>query len=111
MVIWSGKGFIVAALVFGCSLLMEAASEHLMENDDFYQQSAWAFPVAMITAGVLTAVVAFTLIPRHETNHHTLFFIPVIWWSLILPLIGLGVLIWSIFNSPADPIPPIGMAR
>ncbi len=109
MVIWAGRGFIVAIVVFGCSLLMEAASEHLTENDEFYQQSAWAFSVAMITAGGITAVVAFTLISRGETNQHTLFFIPVLWWSLILPLIGLCALVWSLFNPPAEPIPPIGM--
>ena len=87
MVIWSGKGFIVALAVFGCSLATELIAEAATGNDNYYQASAWAFPLALLLGGAISTGVAMAL-PREDRNRDTLFFIPMFWWGPLLAVIA-----------------------
>jgi hypothetical protein len=97
MIIWSGKGFLVAVIVFLCSLGMEFVTESVTGNSAYYQQSAWPLPLAFLTAAVLTALVAFLWIAELERHQHALFFIPIAWWPLILTALSLGTLLYRLF--------------
>ena len=87
MVIWSGKGFIVAVAVFGCSLMMEWVIETATDNDNYYQASVWAMPLALLIGGAISTGAASAL-PREDRGRHTLFFIPMFWWGPLLALIA-----------------------
>jgi hypothetical protein len=106
MVIWSGKGFLVAVVVFLSSLGMEFLTESLTGDSEYYQTSAWPLPAALLTAAVLTAAAAFLWIPELERSQHTLFFIPIAWWPLILAAIAAGVFIYRVAARDADPLLP-----
>jgi hypothetical protein len=95
MIIWSGLGFIVAVVVFGCSLAMEFATESITGDDQFYQKSGWAFPLALIIAGMVTFA-ADRWIVRNREGDHSLFFIPTRWWAPILFVIAVVVVIYDL---------------
>jgi hypothetical protein len=107
MVIWSSKGFLVAVIVFLSSLGMEYLTESLTGEADYYQTSAWPLPAALLTAAVLTAAAAFLWIPELERSQHTLFFISLAWWPLILAAIAAGVFVYRMAAPGGDPLPPI----
>ena len=100
MIIWSGFGFLVAVIVFGCSLLMELITESFMKDDQFYQKSAWAFPLALILAGGLTFA-CDTMLRSRTPGQNSLFFIPMKWWGPLLAVIGVGVMLYNMFFSAA----------
>jgi hypothetical protein len=92
MVIWSGKGFIVALAVFGCSLLMELMTERAMGNDNFYQDCVWAFPLALVIGGAISSATSFVL-PAEDRYRDTLFFVPLVWWGPLLAVIAAAIVI------------------
>lgn len=83
MIVWSGHGYLVVVIVFVSSLLMEMATENSTGNDEFYQQNAYALPAALlIAAGLIFAL--DRLVFSEDSSQHTLFFIPMKWWSLFV---------------------------
>jgi hypothetical protein len=109
MVIWSSKGFLVAVIVFLSSLGMEYLTESLTGDAEYYQTSAWPLPAALLAAAVLTAAAAFLWIPELERSQHTLFFISLAWWPLILAAIAASVFVYRVVASGADaPLPVPG---
>jgi hypothetical protein len=94
MLIWSGWGFLVAVIVFGCSLVMEIFTENVTGNEEFYQDTTWPMPVALIIAGIITFVCDRLVSPK-DANYNTLFFIPMKWWAPLLFVIALGILIYK----------------
>lgn len=52
MLIWSGLGFCVFVIMFGCSFIMEFLVESITGNNDFYQQESWPLAIALTLAGV-----------------------------------------------------------
>jgi len=83
MIIWSGHGYLVAVIVFVTSLLMECATETVTGNDEFYQQNVIAFPAALLfAAGITFGVERLTF--ASDSRMHTLFFIPMKWWPIII---------------------------
>ena len=105
MVIWSGFGFVVAIVVFACSLLMEWITERATGNEEFYQQSPWALPLALLTGGVISSLIAIAFVPAHERNRHTLFFIPMLWWGPLLAVIAAAILIYRLITADVAAIP------
>ena len=108
MIIWSGKGFLVAIDVFGASLLMEVPTESAFNDDEFYQREAWPLALALGIAGVLSYLSGLKLKSAGErrlvdpetheevvvaADDHSLFFLKVHWWGPILWGIGVIVLI------------------
>lgn len=83
MIVWSGHGYLVAVLVFVSSLLMEVATENLTGNDNFYQQNAYALPTALVVAAGLILAIDH-LVFSSDSSQHSLFFIPMKWWPLIV---------------------------
>ena len=98
MIIWKGWGFLVAVFVFGASLAMELITESIMKDDNFYQTEAWPLALALVVAGVVTWFVGQALHARGARTvidkatgqeltiggSHTLFFIPMHYWGVIL---------------------------
>lgn len=104
MVIWSGLGFLVAVVTFGCLLATEILVEASFHDDQYYQAHGWPKLVAFVVAAAIVGVVGRRLSRRQgkvlidpETGsevivgrNHTFFFIPVEYWAPILLVLGVA---------------------
>lgn len=102
MIIWSGLGFLVAVITFGCLLATEALVEAWFQDDRYYQAHGWPKLVAFVVAAVIVGVVGQKLKRRPgkvlidpETGsevivgrNNTFFFIPMEYWAPILLVLG-----------------------
>lgn len=103
MIIWSGLGFLVAVITFGCCLASEFLVEQMFRDDRYYQAHGWPKLVAFLVAAAVVGVLGRFLRRRQgrvlidpETGsevivgrEHTFFFIPVEYWAPILLVLGL----------------------
>ena len=97
MIIWQGKGWLVAVIIFGCSLAANLLTNWWTGSGEYWDQTKQPFAASLFVAGVIcwflgshfekepTRVLVdeatgekFTLQPKH-----TLFWIPMKWWSVI----------------------------
>ncbi|CAB5080302.1 hypothetical protein D3OALGA1CA_153 [Olavius algarvensis associated proteobacterium Delta 3] len=97
MIIWQGKGWLVAAIIFGCSLLANLLTNWWTGSEEYWDQTQHPFAVSLFIAGVICWFIGshfeneptrtlvdeetseeFTLQPKH-----TLFWIPMKWWGVI----------------------------
>lgn len=102
MIIWSGFGFLVAVIGFAALIFTELASEKITGNNQFYQQHGWVILIGMLVAAALTYGLHRLLLLQKgravidkETGqeiilraNHSLFFIPVKWWSVVFAALG-----------------------
>jgi ABC-type antimicrobial peptide transport system permease subunit len=102
MIIWSGLGFLVAAIGFAALIFTELVSEKITGDDQFYQQHGWVILIGMLVAGTLTYGLHRLLLLQKgravidkETgqevvlrSNHSLFFISVKWWPVVFALLG-----------------------
>ena len=103
MIIWSGRGFLVAVIAVGALLLTQLVVDSISGDENFYQKNSWPKTVAMLVAALLTFVLHKFLSqekPRvlidEETGqefeihgNHSLFFIPVKWWPVVFVILGI----------------------
>ena len=104
MIIWSGWGFLVAVIVFGCSLVMEILIESVTGNESFYQQAIWPLALALALSGAICWFLGKYLNKPEERNlidketgeevklknaRHRLFFIRMEYWGPILLVIAI----------------------
>jgi hypothetical protein len=82
----------LAVIAFGSSLIMEVLSEKWTGDDDFYQNSSWALPVALVIAGLLSWL-CDTLLKPTPGVQNSLFFVPMKWWAPLLFVIAIMILI------------------
>jgi hypothetical protein len=53
MIIWNGRGFLVAVIAFACLLGSEFLTESYFRDDAYYQQHGWPKLAAFVIAGVI----------------------------------------------------------
>ncbi len=102
MIIWKGKGFIVAVITFLMLVLTEFSVEGLFKDETYYQTHGWPKLVAFFIAGCVVLPIGKYL-NRKESKvlvekatgkqvvlkaAHTLYFINVEYWSYILFALG-----------------------
>jgi hypothetical protein len=107
MIIWNGRGFLVAVFVFGCSLCANLISNSVMGSGTYWDQHKWPLGVSLLVAAILSWSVgrflanqkARTLIDK-ETGEdiviepcHTLFFIRMHRWGPILGAVGVALVV------------------
>ncbi len=103
MIIWNGLGFMVAVIIFGFSLLANMISNHYY-GTAYYSERKWPLALSLLCSGVICwffgkylAMKSDIIAVEKETgkeiivnrSSHTLFFIPMQWWSPIL-------IVWAI---------------
>jgi hypothetical protein len=114
IIVWHGHGYLVAIFTFVSSLAVELATETITGDDNYYQEKAWPFLIAMTLAGVLSYIVGRALNGRvggrtgidAETGKsvansgpvHSLFFIRMEWWGPILSACGIAVAVYRLAN-------------
>jgi hypothetical protein len=107
MIVWKGRGFLIAGIAFGCLLVSELLTRTLVHSENYYQDhplpKAAAFLVAAAVVWLLSrpreeAAVALPF--QQETSvlrsFDSLFFVPTRYWPAIL--CGLGVVVFFIPN-------------
>ena len=103
-IIWTGKGFLVAVFVFGCSLAANLITNAATGSGAYWNAHKWPFADSLFVSAALCWFVGQYLRSKPARvlldpktgeevvlrNSHTCFFFPVIWWG---PILGLGGLI------------------
>lgn len=104
MLIWSGLGFLVAAIALACMLVVQLLVNAVLHDDKYYQAHAWPGVASMVVAAGLVWVLNRWLDQRPArrlvdpaTNkevilrpRHSLFFVPVKYWPIVLLFIGVS---------------------
>ena len=102
MIIWSGRGFLVAVIAFGCLLASEFVTERHFRDDAYYQRHGWPKLAGFLVAGSIVWWLgvrwkdedARTLIDKDTGREvvirrkDALFFIPMHYWGPILCALG-----------------------
>ncbi len=99
-IIWKRRGWMVAAITFGCCLLSEIISEAITHDDTCYQKSPYPISIAFFVASLLTLWLTYSF-RTFDANtgeykwvqRDTLFFIPIFYWIWILCAISIGNMI------------------
>jgi len=100
--IWSGLGFLVGLITFGCLVATEFLVEAAYHDDRYYQANGWPKFLGFAIAAAIVAIVGRRLKRRQgrvlidpETGsevivnpRHTFFFIRVDRWAPILLVLG-----------------------
>lgn len=76
---------------------MEFATEGMTGNSQFYQENIFAFPVALLLAAGVTFA-AERLAFASSSGDHSLFFIPIKWWPLIIVAIAAITLVYRLIT-------------
>lgn len=111
MIIWDGKGWLVAAIAFALLVGSEYASEAVFADQSYYQTHMWPRAAALVLAAVIVWFVAAwlrrsgsrTVIDKATGEemviggNDALFFIPVRFWTPILALAGIASLAYPLF--------------
>jgi uncharacterized membrane protein len=102
MIIWQGLGFLVAVVVFCCSLAGNFISNATL-GDGYYDHHEWPFAVSLICSAGICWFLGRYLRTKSDRividkatgkefvinqSRHTLFFIPMHFWSPILIVIA-----------------------
>ncbi len=104
-IIWSGKGYLVCVIVFGCSLIANLICNATI-GPGYYDHHKWPFAVSLVVSAAACWSLGDYLRKRNDRvvidkqtgeefvinqSRHTLFFIPMHWWGAIL-LVGASIL-------------------
>ncbi len=103
MVIWSGLGFLVAAITFLLLLIAECVTESLFRDESYYQAHGWPKLLAFFLAGAVIWPLGVYLNRKQgkvmiekETGkevlikpNHSFFFIRMEYWGPILFALGI----------------------
>ena len=107
MIIWSGRGFLVAVIVFGFSLALNLAF-NAWWGDRYYDNHKWPFAISLFLSAIVCWFLGSALRKRTsqvvidketgkefllDRSNHSLFFIPMHFWGPILAIAGAIVLI------------------
>lgn len=113
MIIWQGRGWVVAVVGFSCLVLAEFASEALTNDSGYYQDHRWPMAVACAAAAAIIFMVRHKLEPaksRRVRDVDTLeeftihpsassfFFIPLRAWPAVLVAVSVVLAIAEAFS-------------
>jgi hypothetical protein len=105
MIIWHGLGFLVAVIIFACSLAANLISNEKL-GSGYYDHHKWPFAISLLFSSAICWSLGDYLRKRSDRavidkrtgeefvvnqSKHTLFFIPMHWWGPIL-LVGALIL-------------------
>lgn len=107
MIIWRGKGIVVALIAFGCLVLSEIVSRSAFGDEKYYQGHGWPKLIGFwVAAGLVYAFRSWfegakrTVVDEKTakeimlSSENALFFVPVRFWPPIL--LGLGVIFFFV---------------
>ncbi len=97
VLLWKGKGWIVAIAVFLCSLAGELITVGITGNTNYYKQKNWPLSLALASAATLSYLLCRKLGKDparqienakgdmvYDVRKDTLLLIPIAWWTWML---------------------------
>jgi hypothetical protein len=87
MIIWSGFGFLAAVIWFGSLLLTQKVVNDAMGDPRFYTAHGWPKLLGFWIAAAICGPLGLWL--NRDGQQHTMFFIPVQYWSPIFAVLGI----------------------
>ncbi len=111
MLIWNGKGYLIAVAAFISALGAEYLSESYFADQNYYQAHGWPLAAALLAAGIISwflgsylhAKGSRTVIDKATGQEMTvggddaLFFVPMRYWGPILAVTAAAVLVYRGF--------------
>lgn len=112
MIIWNGKGYIIAIIFIVSAICMQLLIETIGGQKGLYAESMYGIPLAFLVAAGITELVArkFGFKPQKDTEEgfvsnqskqskpvHSLFFIPFRFWSIIFAVLAVAVFVGKLF--------------
>ena len=114
MIIWRGYGWVVAAIIAASLLIVNLSLDYIV-NDTFYETHVWPKALALAISSVIIGYVGYILNLKNReevddanlknetpSSLHTFFFIPIQYWSVIIPLIAIGFFYSSLEKDSQD---------
>lgn len=104
MIVWRGRGGVIALIAFGCLLLTELTTRSAFSEPNYYQNHGWPKLVGFwIAAGIVYALKSWlgvgdvrTLVDKgtgkeiRASSEGQLFFIPARYWPVVLLVCGVA---------------------
>lgn len=90
MVIWTGRGWVLFAMVIG----LGAVVQWLVEAQLHVAYQGWPLSLVFVVVGVFAAIVGPVWNGRARPAPHTLFFVPMQWWAPILVVLAIANAVW-----------------
>lgn len=102
MIIWKGKGFIIALVAFFSLLVTELSVEYLFSNEQYYQEHGWPKLFGFWLTAIITYALSLTFLKTHKrlvvdqktgekitlSNSPTLFFIDIKYLPIVFFVLG-----------------------
>lgn len=102
MIIWRGRGVVIALVAFGCFVLAEFAARAAFGDPTYYETHGWPKLAAFwVAAGIVYALCSWLGVGNERTlvdkgtgqevkvsSESQLFFIPARYWPVILLVLG-----------------------
>jgi len=101
MIIFSGLGFLVPIIGFGTLILVQYFAGQITGNEEYYQKNEWVRVLGIVLAALLIYILDQLLHRKVKrlsdaedveeilkSKTHSLFFIPLKWWPLIIIVLG-----------------------
>lgn len=106
MIIWRGKGIVIALIAFGCLIVSEFATEAAFEDSTYYQLHGWPKLIGLwLAAGIVYRLQPWLGVGKtigfadqnirqdiRPSAEGALFFLPARFWPGILFAVGLILL-------------------
>ncbi len=104
MIACTGLGYLVAAVTFALLMLTEFVTEQIYHNDQYFQTEGWPILLAFLLSGLFCRTISKIIekkekktlidvstgeIITHRPINHTLIFIPIRYWTYLMPAVGL----------------------
>jgi hypothetical protein len=102
-IIWTGKGYLVFLIVFGCSLIANLIS-NVAIGPGYYDHHKWPLAISLLVSAAICWSLGDYFRKRSDRvvidkqtgrelvinqSHHTLFWIPMHWWGPLLCVVAL----------------------
>jgi len=114
MIIWSGLGILIIPIVIACVFLSATLTGQLSSTPDYFELHGWPMGAGIVTSAAacwflgrrLQASGSKTLVDPQTGNpvvlrrRHSLFFIPMHWWAVIL--LPIGITVSTISKTPEE---------
>jgi hypothetical protein len=92
MIIWSGYGLLVPAVFLLSFFLTPQVVDGLSGNPRYWQTHLWPRLVCFLLAGGICG--ALGVLMNYNERRHTLYFIPVEYWGIIIAVVGVALVIF-----------------
>ncbi len=112
-IVWTGYGYLVAVFTFSFSLLANLITNSVTGSSAYWDSHKWPVGASLLLSALVCLFVGSSFRGRNsraltdeETGErvvlresHTLFFIPIVWWALIVAFCGALAIAWDVVQT------------